>query len=171
MNCPFPLFLQLVQYCMFSGLLCRSDHLDVVGYLVNEAHCDPNVKSKRGETPLHRACRLIDWCIQPVFIMTQWTSLYLYMHILSMYIYIWANKSGKHTNTLAVCSPLSGFTCAGKVVRIQWGIWWQKLVVILMQGTVVNRPLSTGPAGELNNMYIYTVLVIWVWWVGQFSSF
>ena len=55
-------FSSILKYFMFSGLPCSSDHLDVVGYLVNEAHCDPNVKSHKGETPLHRACRLIE-CI------------------------------------------------------------------------------------------------------------
>ena len=31
--------------------------LDVVKYLVNDVHCDPNVGNKDGETPLHLACR------------------------------------------------------------------------------------------------------------------
>ena len=35
----------------------RCGHLSVVRYLVNEAHCDPNVKNNVGWTPLHYACR------------------------------------------------------------------------------------------------------------------
>ena len=30
--------------------------LNVVKYLVTEAHCDPNVKNNYGLTPLHYAC-------------------------------------------------------------------------------------------------------------------
>ena len=41
----------------FSVLHSRQGHLDVVRCLVNDAHCDPNVKNKDGETPLHLACR------------------------------------------------------------------------------------------------------------------
>ena len=36
---------------------CSNGHLDVVRYLVTEAHCDPNVKDNDGLTPLHYACR------------------------------------------------------------------------------------------------------------------
>ena len=83
---------------MFSGLLCRSDHLDVVGYLVNEAHCDPNVKSKKGETPLHRACRLIGWCMT-------------YCTCTGTIVLIWAQNSNRgetqdfHTITVRICQP------------------------------------------------------------------
>ena len=83
---------------MFSGLLCRSDHLDVVGYLVNEAHCDPNVKSKKGETPLHRACRLIGWCMT-------------YCTCTGTIVLIWAQNSNRgetqdfHTITVRICLP------------------------------------------------------------------
>ena len=35
----------------------RYRHLNVVRYLVTEAHCDPNVKNNSGWTPLHYACR------------------------------------------------------------------------------------------------------------------
>ena len=34
---------------------CRFGHLDVVRYLVTETHCDPNVRTNNGWTPLHRA--------------------------------------------------------------------------------------------------------------------
>ena len=35
----------------------RYGHLDVVSYLVTEAHCDPNVGNNYGWTPLHQASR------------------------------------------------------------------------------------------------------------------
>ena len=41
----------------FFVLYSRRGHLDVVKYLVNDAHCDPNVGNKDGETPLHLVCR------------------------------------------------------------------------------------------------------------------
>ena len=37
-------------------LYYSSGHVSVVQYLVKEANCDPNVKDKAGETPLHKAC-------------------------------------------------------------------------------------------------------------------
>ena len=41
----------------FSVLHSRLGDLDVMRSLVNDAHCDPNVKNKDGETPIHWACR------------------------------------------------------------------------------------------------------------------
>ena len=35
----------------------RTGRLNVVRYLVTEAHCDPNVKNNSGWTPLHYACQ------------------------------------------------------------------------------------------------------------------
>ena len=40
-------------------LQSRNGHLNVVKYLLNEAHCDPNVKTEAGCTPLHYACELV----------------------------------------------------------------------------------------------------------------
>ena len=40
------------SYTSFSS----NGHLNVVRYLVTEAHCDPNVKTNNGWTPLHHAC-------------------------------------------------------------------------------------------------------------------
>ena len=37
---------------------------------------------------------------------------------------------------------------AGIVIWMWWGIWWLKLTVILMSGTMMERLLSIGPAGE-----------------------
>ena len=37
----------------------RWGRLDVVKYLLNDTHCDPNVMDKDGETPLHLACRYV----------------------------------------------------------------------------------------------------------------
>ena len=52
---------------MWSFLLIflhsRCGHLDVVKYLVNDAHCDPNIKKEDGEIPLHLACRLEVFCM------------------------------------------------------------------------------------------------------------
>ena len=47
-------------YCVsefFFVLHSRWGHLDIVKYLVNDAHCDPNVGDKDRETPLHLVCR------------------------------------------------------------------------------------------------------------------
>ena len=45
--------------CIMSGIVLFSSvgHLNVVKFLINEAHCDPDVKDNDGSTPLHRACR------------------------------------------------------------------------------------------------------------------
>ena len=40
-----------------SVLHSREGHLNIVRYLVTEAHCDPNIKDNDGWTPLHYACR------------------------------------------------------------------------------------------------------------------
>ena len=40
-----------------TALHSRFGLLDVVRYLVTEAHCDPNVKDNDGLTPLHYACQ------------------------------------------------------------------------------------------------------------------
>ena len=37
----------------------RRGHLDVVKCLVNEGHCDPDIKDKSGGTPIYGACRYI----------------------------------------------------------------------------------------------------------------
>ena len=38
-------------------MLCsRFGHLDIVKYLVAEAHCDINIKDKNGETAVQTAC-------------------------------------------------------------------------------------------------------------------
>ena len=42
---------------MHTVLHSREGHLNVVRFLVNEAHCDPNVKDNDGWIPLHYACR------------------------------------------------------------------------------------------------------------------
>ena len=44
---------------VLTGILLhyREGYFSVVQYLVKEANCDPNVKDKYGETPLHKACR------------------------------------------------------------------------------------------------------------------
>ena len=38
-------------------LYCRNGHFDIVRYLVNDAHCDPDVKRNDEWTPLHWACQ------------------------------------------------------------------------------------------------------------------
>ena len=40
-----------------TRLHSREGHLNAVRFLVNEAHCDPNVKDNDGWIPLHYACR------------------------------------------------------------------------------------------------------------------
>ena len=47
----------LMSIVFFFVLYSRRGHLDVAKYLVNDAHCDPNVGNKDGETSLHLACR------------------------------------------------------------------------------------------------------------------
>ena len=44
-------------YSITAALHSRCGLLDVVRYLVTEAHCDPNVKGNDGLTPLHYACQ------------------------------------------------------------------------------------------------------------------
>ena len=44
---------------MYTVLHSRYEQLNVVRYLVNEAHCDPHVKDNDGWTPLHYACRWV----------------------------------------------------------------------------------------------------------------
>ena len=44
---------------MYTVLHSRNGHLNVVRYLVNEAHCDPHVKDNGGWAPLHCACRWV----------------------------------------------------------------------------------------------------------------
>ena len=51
------LLMSIVSVSFFFVLHSRWGHLDVVKYLVNDAHCDPNVGNKDGETPLDLACR------------------------------------------------------------------------------------------------------------------
>ena len=48
--CTASVHLKILKYC-------SNGQLDVVRYLVTEADCNPNVKDKGGETPLHKACR------------------------------------------------------------------------------------------------------------------
>ena len=40
-----------------SLLLFRKGHLDIVKYLVDGGHCQPNSKDENGETILHHAAR------------------------------------------------------------------------------------------------------------------
>ena len=47
----------VIENVDISSLHSRCGHLDVVKYLVNDAHCDPNVKKEDGDTLLHLAYR------------------------------------------------------------------------------------------------------------------
>ena len=54
--------LHFLTYCvsyqiLVSVLFSSYNHKDIVIWLVNEGHCDPNVRDSDGETPLHYACR------------------------------------------------------------------------------------------------------------------
>ena len=42
---------------VYTILHSRKGHLNVVRYLLTEAHCDPNVKNDIGWTHLHYACQ------------------------------------------------------------------------------------------------------------------
>ena len=44
-------------YSITTAIHSRWGLLDVVRYLVTEAHCDPNVKGNDGLAPLHYACQ------------------------------------------------------------------------------------------------------------------
>ena len=44
-------------YMLVSVVFSRNDCKDIVIWLVNEGHCDPNVRDNVGETPLQYACR------------------------------------------------------------------------------------------------------------------
>ena len=44
-------------YMLVSVVFSRDDCKDIVICLVNEGHCDPNVRDNDGRTPLHYACR------------------------------------------------------------------------------------------------------------------
>ena len=46
-----PILCALCTLCLFS----RNGHVNVVRYLVDEAHCDPHVKNNVGVAPLHSA--------------------------------------------------------------------------------------------------------------------
>ena len=48
---------EIVMKVMHTVLHSRERHLNVVRFLVNEAHCDPHVRDNDGWTPLHCACR------------------------------------------------------------------------------------------------------------------
>ena len=49
------ILLLLVTLTLPFLLQFRDGNLDVVTYLVTETHCDPNVESNDGWTPLHYA--------------------------------------------------------------------------------------------------------------------
>ena len=44
-------------HIVYTVLHSREGHVNVVRFLVNEAHCDPHVKDNDGWTPLDDACR------------------------------------------------------------------------------------------------------------------
>ena len=52
---------------IICNLHSRKGHLQIVRYLLTECHCDPEVKSSGGRTPLHRACQ---WVALSTMIMT-----------------------------------------------------------------------------------------------------
>ena len=45
----------LIQMICFITLLIRRSHLDIVKFLVNEAHCKADTVDQLGKTPLHYA--------------------------------------------------------------------------------------------------------------------
>ena len=46
---------QVMTLIYFITLFIRSDHLDIVKFLVNEAHCKADAADRFGSTPLHDA--------------------------------------------------------------------------------------------------------------------
>ena len=50
-------FLNLSTAGMSLVFLFSNYHKDIMIWLVNEGHCDPNVRDNDGETVLHFACR------------------------------------------------------------------------------------------------------------------
>ena len=59
-NCQFQhsrKFLHLIVLIVSVVFSSNDDCKDIVILLVNEGHCDPNVRNNDGETPLHTACR------------------------------------------------------------------------------------------------------------------
>ena len=51
--------LNMFSFLCFFFFLFRSGHRDVVQYLVDGGHCQPNSKDKDGETALHWAARYV----------------------------------------------------------------------------------------------------------------
>ena len=47
----------LIQMICFIALLIRNGYLDIVKFLVNEAHCKADAVDSIGWTPLHYATR------------------------------------------------------------------------------------------------------------------
>ena len=47
------------SFLCFFIFLFRNGHLDIVKYLVDEGHCQPNSKDNNGWTPLHYAAMYV----------------------------------------------------------------------------------------------------------------
>ena len=55
-NQEFRIFINMFSFLCFFFLF-RNGHLDIVQYLVDGGHCQPNSKDNDGETALHYAVR------------------------------------------------------------------------------------------------------------------
>ena len=132
--------------CTHYWLLCvcfRYGQLDVVRYLVTEAQCDPNIRNKDKETPIHTACLwvvLLLWssgqrinCLLPSFLAS--TSITLWVK--SPFLMVFSCK-------FLCCFP-------GVVTWIWWSTWWPRLTVIQIHRPITERLRSTLPAGQLRD--------------------